>query len=344
VLTVFVGGNHESSGFMSELPYGGWVAPNIFYMGFACVVEFAGLRIAGLSGIYKDRDYNKGHFERPPYQHGAQVSAYHVRSIDVFRLKQLKAREEPSDGNIIDVMITHDWPVGITDPEYGNLNWLLKIKSFFREDIEKNQLGNKYTMDILKQLRPRYWFAAHMHVKYPAVVPHADSEGNKTAEDTHFMALDKPTPNPKRQFLDVRHKKAKTYNSFKVFHIPISEDAEMELKYDPVWLAILRNTNGLVNVTPKVRHSILPLQAFSYCRQRIYPPNTMRPLNDMIFDQPRRKLRKCERFSPTTSQYLGISGKQHLLTKRIIRGICRNPSTTEILKAQSLRKNWALPT
>lgn len=33
ILTVFVGGNHESSHFLQELPYGGWVAPNIYYMG-----------------------------------------------------------------------------------------------------------------------------------------------------------------------------------------------------------------------------------------------------------------------------------------------------------------------
>ena len=37
--------------------YGGWVAPNIYYMGFSNVVRFGGLRIAGLSGIYKENDY-----------------------------------------------------------------------------------------------------------------------------------------------------------------------------------------------------------------------------------------------------------------------------------------------
>lgn len=33
VLTIFIGGNHEASNYLQELPYGGWVAPNIFYMG-----------------------------------------------------------------------------------------------------------------------------------------------------------------------------------------------------------------------------------------------------------------------------------------------------------------------
>ena len=39
--------------------YGGWVAPNIYYLGNAGVVNFGGLRIAGLSGIYKEHDFRK---------------------------------------------------------------------------------------------------------------------------------------------------------------------------------------------------------------------------------------------------------------------------------------------
>lgn len=79
VLTIYVGGNHEASNYHCELPYGGWVAPNIYYMGmlngnflrclfkkyilgFASVVNFGGLRIAGISGIFKGHDYLKGKF------------------------------------------------------------------------------------------------------------------------------------------------------------------------------------------------------------------------------------------------------------------------------------------
>lgn len=57
VLTIFIGGNHESAGLMWQLPYGGWVAPNIFYIGHSGVVEYAGLKIAGISGIFKPYDF-----------------------------------------------------------------------------------------------------------------------------------------------------------------------------------------------------------------------------------------------------------------------------------------------
>uniref|UniRef100_A0A7E4URE7 DBR1 domain-containing protein n=1 Tax=Panagrellus redivivus TaxID=6233 RepID=A0A7E4URE7_PANRE len=95
ILTIFIGGNHEATGFMAELPYGGWVAPNIYYLGFASVVQFAGLRMGGLSGIYKSADYNKNHFERPPFNNSSIISAYHVRSIDIFRLKLLETTKKP---------------------------------------------------------------------------------------------------------------------------------------------------------------------------------------------------------------------------------------------------------
>ena len=60
VLTIFIGGNHEASNHMQELPYGGWVCENIYYLGYCGIVEFGGVRIGGISGIFKGHDYNKG--------------------------------------------------------------------------------------------------------------------------------------------------------------------------------------------------------------------------------------------------------------------------------------------
>lgn len=45
ILTIFIGGNHEASNYLQELPYGGWVAPNIYYVGYAGVINIAGIKI-----------------------------------------------------------------------------------------------------------------------------------------------------------------------------------------------------------------------------------------------------------------------------------------------------------
>lgn len=98
--TIFVGGNHEASNHLWELFYGGWAAPHIFFLGAAGVVQFGGLRIGGLSGIYKKYEYNTGHFERPPYGRDEIRSVYHVRDFEVRKLKQMKES--------LDVFVSHD--------------------------------------------------------------------------------------------------------------------------------------------------------------------------------------------------------------------------------------------
>jgi len=62
VLTIVIGGNHEASNYMWELYYGGWLAENIYYLGAGGCVRVNGIRIGGLSGIYKGFDYRKGMF------------------------------------------------------------------------------------------------------------------------------------------------------------------------------------------------------------------------------------------------------------------------------------------
>ena len=187
--TLFIGGNHEASNYLWELYYGGFGAPNIYYLGHSGCIKFGDLRIAGLSGIYKQYDYRKGHFERPPYTQDKQVkTAYHVREFDAFKLKQIR---EP-----VDVFLSHDWPRGIE--KFGDIQDLLRKKKFLKEDIQKNQLGSVPAMEILKQLKPTYSFSAHLHVKFEAMISH------ENGASTHFLALDKCIPHaPNRQFLQV---------------------------------------------------------------------------------------------------------------------------------------------
>lgn len=161
-LTVFVGGNHEASNYLFELYYGGWVAPNIYYMGAANVLRLGPLRIAGLSGIWKGFDYKKEHFERLPYNQDDVKSIYHVRELDVRRLLQVRSQ--------VDICISHDWPRGV---EWrGDWKKLFRQKKFFEEDARNGQLGSVAAKLVMDRLRPPYWFSAHLHCKFAAVMDH----------------------------------------------------------------------------------------------------------------------------------------------------------------------------
>lgn len=216
VLTIFIGGNHEASNHLWELYYGGWVAPNIYYLGAAGVVNVGGLRIGGLSGIYKKFDYHKGHHEVPPFTKDEICTAYHVRSLEVLRCKSLTQH--------MDVFLTHDWPIGVY--YYGDTDDLIRTKPFFEQEIQENTLGSPPAAEILEAVKPDYWFSGHLHVKFSALIPHENGQVTK------FLALDKCLP--RRHFIQV---------------LDVGEqlDGPAELSYDAEWLACLVHTEHLYN-------------------------------------------------------------------------------------------------
>lgn len=70
----------------------------------------------------------------------------------------------------VDIFLSHDWPRGIYN--FGNVNMLLKKKQYFREEVEQDRLGSPAAKELLFHIKPDYWFAAHLHVKFPAIVQH----------------------------------------------------------------------------------------------------------------------------------------------------------------------------
>ena len=132
-LTIFIGGNHEASNYLFELYYGGWVAPNIYYLGAANVLRFGPLRIAGLTGIWKGYDYRKPHFERLPYNQEDVNSIYHVRELDVRKLLSLRSQ--------VDIGLSHDWPQGVEF--HGDYNWLFNRKTRFRDRFVRWKAGKR---------------------------------------------------------------------------------------------------------------------------------------------------------------------------------------------------------
>ncbi|KAI1388998.1 lariat debranching enzyme, C-terminal domain-containing protein [Hypoxylon trugodes] len=158
-LTIFIAGNHEASSYLWELYYGGWVAPNIYYLGAANVLRFGPLRIAGMSGIWKGFDYRKPHHERLPFSQDDIKSFYHVREIDIRKLLLLCEQ--------VDIGLSHDWPRAIEN--HGNAGALWKMKPDFKQESFDGTLGNPAAEYVMDRLRPAYWFSAHMHCKFAAI-------------------------------------------------------------------------------------------------------------------------------------------------------------------------------
>ncbi|XP_044724497.1 lariat debranching enzyme [Hirsutella rhossiliensis] len=172
-LTVFIAGNHEASSHLWELYYGGWVAPNIYYLGAANVVRFGPLRIAALSGIWKGFDYRKPHHERLPFSSDDVKSFYHVRELDVRKLLLLQTQ--------VDVGLSHDWPRAIE--KHGDSEWLFRKKRDFRAESVDGTLGNAAAEYVMDRLRPPYWFSAHLHVKFAAVKSYDSPAQSPDASD-----------------------------------------------------------------------------------------------------------------------------------------------------------------
>lgn len=209
-MTLFISGNHESMRHLMLLPHGGYVAPDIYFMGYSNVLWYRGVRIGGLSGIWKRWDYAK---VRPGWEELEESGSwgerkkelYHVRRTDVEPLQRI---EKP-----LHIVMSHDWPNGVA--YHGDLKALLRKKPFFERDVRQRQLGSPVSWELLRKLKPRWWLSAHLHVKYEALVKHgkrrvtnedeleldlSDEEEEEPGE-THFLALDKCLP--RRQWLEV---------------------------------------------------------------------------------------------------------------------------------------------
>lgn len=213
VLTIFVGGNHECMLYLRELEYGGWVAPNIYYLGSYGAVWFRGLRICGMSGIY-----NAESFRTTPIRYKLPFDSKTLRSV--YHTKP-KAYLKMLLNQRCDIALSHDWPTRIWN--YGDVEALIRKKPFLAHDIKTGRMGSTLAENVLPTIEPRYWFSLHMHVRFSASVPHQEAVNGEEIElsmdskeslprlpprTTEFLALDKCLP--KRQYLEIKLIKPET--------------------------------------------------------------------------------------------------------------------------------------
>ena len=115
------------------------------------------------------------------------------------------------------------------------------MESFYKEYpharkyVENNEVGVAPYFELCKKLKPRNWFAGHMHVKLKSLFKHSNNE------ETSFLALDKPIEG--RKFIDF-------------LEFPCDENAKKELSFDVEWLSILKSTHSLYSFSRK--NVILP--------------------------------------------------------------------------------------
>ena len=68
------------------------------------------------------------------------------------------------------IFLSHDWPASIE--HHGNIGDLLRRKPFFKDDVRNGALGSPPLFELLKTLKPVWWFSAHLHVKFEATYFH----------------------------------------------------------------------------------------------------------------------------------------------------------------------------
>eukprot|EP01083_Nonionella_stella_P068176 180803_1 len=185
-----------------------------------------------------------GHYENMHLDSNYIRTIYHVRKFEALQMLQLTPERR-------DVFLTNDWPCNIT--RHGNSTALFRKKPQFRSQAMNGTLGSPAGEMVLNGLRPKHFFAAHMHVKFKATVRH--SGGDLT---TQFLALDKCLPG--NEFLEI-------------VDIPEYASGPHKLQYDAEWLAVFRDTYEYMNVGSggmnRNSEKLLELRRFAPTDQKI---------------------------------------------------------------------------
>eukprot|EP00818_Percolomonas_sp_WS_P007263 CAMPEP_0117441918 /NCGR_PEP_ID=MMETSP0759-20121206/3881_1 /TAXON_ID=63605 /ORGANISM="Percolomonas cosmopolitus, Strain WS" /LENGTH=634 /DNA_ID=CAMNT_0005233785 /DNA_START=19 /DNA_END=1923 /DNA_ORIENTATION=+ len=276
--TLFIGGNHESSHYLAELPYGGWVSENIFYLGRCGTIRFGysehnSVLIGGVSGIFKQYNFEKGFFEKYPLAENEKRSVYHIRHWDQWRMEQLhdlpdvlgKTKGDVPTSlpdNMEDVIehvdslpsdeqqhtphgrpssqwtigMSHEWPRNITefaDPKY------LEKEIFGRQ--KKNHFRQQIQEGDLGCPVTRRLFDTFQPDYWFSGHMHCDIAvkcKHPSGGQTNFLGLDKVRP--RRKFLQI-------------LQIELPDEPEegqkLDFFYDRNWLSVIKATHDLTPTT-----------------------------------------------------------------------------------------------
>lgn len=138
---LFIGGNHEPWNFLDENRDGGFLAPNIEFMGRVGMREIMGTRIAGISGVHSPKHFTAPH-PKWPYPVSMRKQASYFSSDDIHKVLEF--------GNA-DILLLHEWPSLMNGAK--NTQW----------PSHWDIMGSEPLTELVELLNPKYVFCGHMH-------------------------------------------------------------------------------------------------------------------------------------------------------------------------------------
>ncbi|RYX81146.1 metallophosphoesterase [bacterium] len=141
----FIGGNHEPYGWLSTMEMGGEVAPNCSFIGRANIISVGGIRVAGLSGIFR------------PDLFGASRPA-----IEEFATRSNKEWIGWNEGDVgrlltlgeADVLLMHEWAGEFSE----NQRHVPLVAAW------------PWVEMVVESVRPKIVFCGHLHARWRSAV------------------------------------------------------------------------------------------------------------------------------------------------------------------------------
>lgn len=148
----FLGGNHEPHRFLEAYPNGHELAPQLFYGGRVFVATLDGIKVVGLSGIYRHHVFHKGRPCQLPSDPGQE--AVNWRPWMYFTKQEWGAALDQVRG--AQILILHDWPAHLVD--------LMAPKTICGELSAKTKnVGNDPALELLVAAKPDLLICGHHH-------------------------------------------------------------------------------------------------------------------------------------------------------------------------------------
>ena len=168
----FIGGNHESYGYLEQEPQGATLAPNLHYLGRVGMVTIEGLRVAYLTGCYDEEIYGRGRDKEADEIEDHEWSAQ--RALSCFSREEVHALEELPRPH---VLLVHEWPLGLVRPEDHEPGEPKHRR------LRYGETGVPIIRQIVERIGPRLVLCGHRHRRYSGIVR------NKIGDETIVCCL-----------------------------------------------------------------------------------------------------------------------------------------------------------